>query len=71
VIEARCQKHLHFRFDPDAGEVHIKCRWCSHEHKRDVFHVWTLNAIIEQVRAGHITGVCSPNSPQWVRWVIK
>ena len=42
MIDLRCDKHMHMRFDPDAGVLEVKCQQCTRETGKPIFHRWRL-----------------------------
>jgi hypothetical protein len=71
MIEARCNRHLHFKFDPATMTVWILCKRCSRNKPRDVFHPWPLLEIVERAARGEIVGACAPMEPHFVHWLVK
>ncbi len=70
MIQLRCQRRMHGELDPENLRLVVKCSPCTNAHKRPVFHSWSLIEIMEHIAAGQMGGICSPDSPQWVHWVV-
>lgn len=71
VLELRCENNLHGKLDPERELLEIKCRWCTRVHGRPVFHRWPLREIIDRYDRGELNGVCQPQEPLLVHWVVK
>lgn len=70
-IELRCERHLHAKFDPERAVVSIRCQQCTRATGRPVFHRWPLLEIIDRFNRGELNGVCQPQEPLMVHWLVK
>lgn len=63
MIALRCQLHMHGKYNPETGELEVKCRWCSKQQGRPVYHRWKL---VEPV----MHPIPEP-APVFVRWRVS
>lgn len=71
MIQLRCQNRMHAELDPENLRLVVKCGNCTRQVRYPVFHTWSLTEIMAQIAGGSVAGICSPESPQWVRWVVR
>ncbi len=70
MIELRCGRSLHAKFDPDRDVLEVKCRPCSRDAGRPVFHEWPIAEVLDRYHRGEISGVCGPSTPKFVHWRV-
>ncbi len=71
MIELRCRFRIAGEFDPENLRFVVLCKTCSGHKKRHVYHEWSLTEIMARVAQGETSGVLHPDSPRFVRWVVK